>query len=323
MENIFSPLTIGKLQLSNRLVAQVENQQLADKNHELTEEFSEYYAMLGDGDSSMIISESFMVDQNYPSKILRSPSLWSKSNQLMLKRMINDLHRKDVKFLLQLCHPGCRPHLCFPDEVKVCSDWTKLDLRWVRELYSAAAYRAKHAGADGVDILVSEESILGQFLLIPYNTRKDNYGPGSITDRLRLTVEVIKKIRTVCGKDFLINVQLSDWNFMNCLLTEQEVSEMVQLLELIGVNLITISNSRAKDSFADDELRIVQIDHELELLKWVKETTDIPVVYSSHLDLVDYIEEGLESNRYDLFGFRSRLSKDQDFVYLFQRTLSR
>jgi len=70
------------------------------------------------------------------------------------------------------------------------------------------AVLAKEAGYDGVEIMGSEGYLLSQFLSPRTNQRTDEYG-GTLLNRARLPLEIIRRTRTACGPDFIIIFRLS------------------------------------------------------------------------------------------------------------------
>jgi 2,4-dienoyl-CoA reductase-like NADH-dependent reductase (Old Yellow Enzyme family) len=74
--------------------------------------------------------------------------------------------------------------------------------------FAAAAARAQQAGFDGVQIHAAHGYLLSEFLTPHTNRRNDQYG-GSLTNRMRLLVEVLRAIRERVGADFPILAKLN------------------------------------------------------------------------------------------------------------------
>ncbi|MGJ8612544.1 MAG: NADPH-dependent 2,4-dienoyl-CoA reductase, partial [Octadecabacter sp.] len=71
-----------------------------------------------------------------------------------------------------------------------------------------AAVRAKEAGYDGVEVMGSEGYFLNQFLVTHTNKRTDGWG-GSYENRMRLPVEVVRRVRDAVGPEFIVIYRLS------------------------------------------------------------------------------------------------------------------
>jgi 2,4-dienoyl-CoA reductase-like NADH-dependent reductase (Old Yellow Enzyme family) len=91
------------------------------------------------------------------------------------------------------------------------------------EDFVAAAVRAERAGFDGVELHGAHGYILCQFLSAEINQRGDRYG-GSLENRARPLVEIIRQIRERCGPDFQLGVRLSPERF------GMQLEEVVQLV---------------------------------------------------------------------------------------------
>lgn len=86
------------------------------------------------------------------------------------------------------------------------------EVEQLRDDFIAAARRAQQAGYDGVEVHGAHGYILTQFLSPEHNRRQDQYG-GGLDNRARLLFEIVRGIRTVCGKGFLLGVRLSPERF--------------------------------------------------------------------------------------------------------------
>ncbi len=82
------------------------------------------------------------------------------------------------------------------------------EIKAIEEKYAQAALRAKKAGFDGVEIHAVGYYLGQQFLSKTANIRTDEYG-GSRENRIRFHLNIIKRIRELCGEDFAIIVKLS------------------------------------------------------------------------------------------------------------------
>ncbi len=82
------------------------------------------------------------------------------------------------------------------------------EIKAIEEKYAQAALRAKKAGFDGVEIHSVGYYLGQQFLSKTANIRTDEYG-GSRANRCRFHLNIIKRIRELCGEDFAILVKLS------------------------------------------------------------------------------------------------------------------
>lgn len=105
--------------------------------------------------------------------------------------------------------------------------------------FAAGARRAKQAGFDGAEIHAGHGYLLSSFLSPETNSRTDAYG-GSLENRARLLVEVIRAVRAEVGKDFplWIKIDSREVGKPNGISTEMAV-ELAKILETEGVDALT------------------------------------------------------------------------------------
>src|SRR6185437_16879670 len=76
------------------------------------------------------------------------------------------------------------------------------------DAFARAAELAREAGYDGVEIMGSEGYLINQFTCRRTNERKDRWG-GSLENRVRFPVEIVRRVRAAVGRDFIITYRLS------------------------------------------------------------------------------------------------------------------
>jgi 2,4-dienoyl-CoA reductase (NADPH2) len=99
------------------------------------------------------------------------------------------------------------------------------------------AVLAKQAGYDGVEIMGSEGYLLSQFLAPRTNHRTDEYG-GSLANRARLPLEIVRQTRQAVGLDFIIIFRLSLLDLVKDGLSFDESVQMAHWLQDAGVTII-------------------------------------------------------------------------------------
>ena len=98
------------------------------------------------------------------------------------------------------------------------------------EAYANAAAFAKLAGFDMCMVHGAHGWLIAQFLSPYNNQRKDRWG-GSLENRARFPMEVIKRIRQKCGKDFLLEYRISGDELIKGGMKIDEVVEFVKMIE--------------------------------------------------------------------------------------------
>ena len=181
----------------------------------------------------------------------------------------------------------------------------------IADIVTAAA-RAREAGYDGVEIMGSEGYFLNQFLVTHTNKRTDRWG-GSYDNRMRLPIEVVRRVRAAVGHDFIIIYRLSMIDLVPEGSTHEEVVQLAQEIERAGASILntgigwhearipTIATSVPRAGFA-----------------WVTKKlmgkVGIPVITSNRINTPEVGEAVLASGCADMISMARPFLADADFV---------
>lgn len=218
MTTIFDPITMGDLQLANRIVMAPLTRCRADEGRVPNAMMAEYYVQRAS--AGLIISEATSVTPmgvGYPD----TPGIWSTDQVRGWSNITKAVHGAGGKIVLQLWHVGRISHPSYlngetpvaPSAIKPeghvslvrpLSDYVTpralelAEIADVVEAYRTGAENAKAAGFDGVEIHGANGYLLDQFLQSSTNQRTDQYG-GSLENRARLMLEVVDTAIDVWG----------------------------------------------------------------------------------------------------------------------------
>jgi 2,4-dienoyl-CoA reductase-like NADH-dependent reductase (Old Yellow Enzyme family) len=117
---------------------------------------------------------------------------------------------------------------------------THHDIEAVVHAFAAAAARSQATSFDAVQIHGAHGYLVSQFLSPYFNKRRDEYG-GSIENRARLAVEVIKAVRKAVGPGFPVFIKLNSEDFLPEGLMVEEMVQTAIMLEKNGVDGIEMS----------------------------------------------------------------------------------
>lgn len=117
---------------------------------------------------------------------------------------------------------------------------TEGDIETVTEGFSLAARSAVESGFDAVERHAAHGYLLSQFLSPHANRRNDRWG-GSLENRLRFPVDVIRRVRRAVGPEFplLVRVNLRD-GFRTGLQLDEAI-EIAKRYEAEGVDALVLS----------------------------------------------------------------------------------
>jgi 2,4-dienoyl-CoA reductase (NADPH2) len=171
------------------------------------------------------------------------------------------VHEHDCKYILQLSHSGRQRDIPGFEYLKGLSStdkpeplhgfeaerMTRKDIADVVRQFAEGARRAREAGLDGVELHGANGYLITQFLSSGINDRDDEYG-GSLENRARFVIEIVKAIRAEVGDDFHLQMKISATDFNNALFPWEgagnQVSDSIQVcrwLEEAGIDAVHVS----------------------------------------------------------------------------------
>ena len=175
-----------------------------------------------------------------------------------------------------------------------------------------AAVRAQEAGYDGVEVMGSEGYFLNQFLVTHVNRRTDSWG-GTYANRMRLPVEVVRRVRAAVGPAFILIYRISLIDLVPDGSTWDEVVLLAQAIEAAGATMLntgigwhearvpTIATSVPRAAFAD-------------LTGRLRPLVGIPVIASNRINMPDVAECILADGLADMVSMARPFLADPDFV---------
>jgi 2,4-dienoyl-CoA reductase-like NADH-dependent reductase (Old Yellow Enzyme family) len=171
------------------------------------------------------------------------------------------VHEQDCKFIMQLSHAGRQRDIPGLEYEKGLSStdkpeplhgfeaerMTRRDIADTVRAFAEGARRAREAGLDGVELHGANGYLITQFLSSAINDRDDEYG-GSLENRARFVLEIVRAIRAEVGDDFHLQMKISATEYNDALFPWEEagnqLSDSVQVcrwLEEAGVDAIHVS----------------------------------------------------------------------------------
>ena len=174
------------------------------------------------------------------------------------------VHAFDCKYILQLSHGGRQrdiPGIEYPIGLSStdrndplhgfeCQRMTIADIKDTVSAFAEGARRAREAGLDGVELHGANGYLITQFLSSGINDRDDEYG-GSLENRARFVLDIVKAIRARVGSDFHLQMKISATDYNNALLflrrekpgnTAAESAQVCRWLVDAGVDSVHVSS---------------------------------------------------------------------------------
>ena len=231
--------------------------------------------------------------------------------------------------LVELCHPGAekmpfnaQQEAIGPiDEVRPngvpVRAMTEADMARIAGDFVTCARFAKACGFDGVCIHGGHGFIFTQFLSATYNRRTDAYG-GSLENRARFPIQILKAIREAMGPDFIIELRLSgDDGYTDARhgVTPEETGRFAHMLEGI-VDLIQVSAGIYYDAIDTHQFTSMFVPHGVNaaISAVVKRYTSLPVGVVGGINSPELMERILENGEADYIALGRQSLADPELV---------
>lgn len=237
MSTLFTPLSLGKLSLDNRIIIAPMCQYSAD-NGKVTHWHDMHLGNLAQSGAGLLIIEATAVEPE--GRITYGDvGLWDDETEAALGKTLNAVRsHSDMLIAVQLAHAGRKAscekpwlggHALSPDHENgwqvsapsavpfrdgdpIPEAMTKSRIAEIIQAFVEAAERSVRLGFDAIEIHGAHGYLLHQFLSPHANKRDDEYG-GSFENRTRIVIEIYDAIRKAVGADYPLGIRISatDW----------------------------------------------------------------------------------------------------------------
>ncbi|KAG6855753.1 hypothetical protein H0H87_011314 [Tephrocybe sp. NHM501043] len=246
MSALLSPLKVGSITIRNRVAmsALTRNRALGTIPNDI---MVEYYGQRAAGGAGLIASEGVLITRQ-GTEWPHAPGIWNKEQVAGWKNIVDTVHAKGSFIYAQPVYapsaiaarggrfrhlPG-QPGYVTPTAVE--NPWT------IIAEFKEAALNAKEAGFDGVELHSANGYLPHQFLDSTSNQRTDQWG-GSVENRARFGLEVLKALKEVFGENVALKVlPAGGYNDMGMPLQEtlDTFSYYLSEADKIGLSYITL-----------------------------------------------------------------------------------
>ncbi|MBI4320740.1 MAG: NADH:flavin oxidoreductase [Chloroflexi bacterium] len=232
---LFEPITVGKMQVKNRIASTPLVTRLASEDGFVTDDLIERYARLARGGIGWIITEAIVIQNNKSVSNVRATR-----DEMVpgLRRWVEAVHQagENVKIGVQITHflkvarSGWRQKI---------EDLTKEDIRRIVEDHRTGALRIRDAGFDSIEWDAESHMTLSEFLSRK-NKRRDEYG-GNLDNRMRLPLEIYHITRDLLGKDFTLGIRLNGDDLVVGGNTLLHSTAIARKMAEVGIDYISVS----------------------------------------------------------------------------------
>lgn len=338
--HLFTPYTSSKLTLENRIVMAPMTRQFSPGGVPTTD-VEGYYKRRAQGGTGLIITEGTTVNDNVATMDANIPQFHGELALNGWKAVVESVHSAGGKIMPQLWHvgmarvaekapspdlPSAGPSGLFKPGKQGAEPMTVKHIESVINAFAQAAEDAKSIGMDGIEIHGAHGYLIDQFFWEGTNQRTDSWG-GTMENRGRFAVEIIKAIRAATGPNFPIVLRYSQWKQQdyNARLahTAQELEQFLLPLSEAGVDIFHCSQRRYWESEFEGS--------SLNLAGWTKKLTGKPTITVGSVGLnddffgafkgqdsstrsVDDLLERLDAGEFDLVAVGRALLQDPNWA---------
>ncbi len=325
---LFKPFKFGKVTLPNRVVMAPMTRSKSPGNVP-GEDVAAYYRRRAEGGVGLIVTEGTPpcpAGHSYPDV----PAFYGEKALQGWKRVVDAVHGVGGFIIPQLWHvgsfrqPGMEPDPSLPgygpsvvlhpalagqDGMKPPVAMTQKNIDDAIAAFAAAAGNAKALGFDGVELHGAHSYLIDQFFWSTTNQRMDQYG-GTLPQRTRFAVELIRAVRAAIGPDFPLVLRFSQWKqgdySHKMAKTPDELAAFLQPLTDAGVDYFHCSTRRFNDPEFDGS--------DLNLAGWTKKLTGKPTITVGSVGLdSDFLRTyaGKDTHKAGIDALLKRLEREE------------
>lgn len=289
LEELFQPITLGNLELANRVVMAPMTRGFSP-NGVPGKDVAQYYQRRAKNSVGLIVTEGTLINHPAAAQGLGRPNFHGDEALEGWAEVVKAVHEVGGKIVPQLWHVGTARQVngdnpnpevlpIGPSGInimtgeKVNEAMTKEEINRIIQAFAQAAADAKRLGFDGIELHGAHGYLIDQFFWAKTNQRDDEYG-GSIEERTRFAVEIIKACREAVGPEFPIILRYSQWKMSeyNAKLAEtpEELKAFLTPLVEAGVDIFHCSTRRYHEAEFEGS--------DLNLAAWTKKLTGKPTI---------------------------------------------
>jgi 2,4-dienoyl-CoA reductase (NADPH2) len=316
--HLLTPLDLGHVTLPNRVLMGSMHTGLEETGD--WNRVAEFYAARARGGVALIVTGG-MAPNREGGVFPGAAGLFGEADIANHRIVTSRVHDHGGRIAMQILHAGRYAYgkeCVAPSAVKSpISPFVPRELdeegieKQIADIVTAAT-RARAAGYDGVEVMGSEGYFLNQFLVRHTNRRQDRWG-GAYENRMRLPVDVVRRVRAAVGPDFIVIYRISLIDLVPDGSTWDEVVQLAKAIQGAGASLLntgigwhearvpTIATSVPRAAFTWLTARL-------------RPEVTIPVITSNRINTPDVAERILSEGQADMVSMARPFLADPDFV---------
>ncbi|MBS0220831.1 MAG: NADH:flavin oxidoreductase/NADH oxidase family protein [Proteobacteria bacterium] len=313
--SLFSPLVLPNgAVVPNRIAKAAMEENMADGDHAPSAELISLYRAWAEGGAGLIITGNVMVD----ARAMTGPAGVVLEDDRHLDRFTawaETARSGGGQVWMQINHPGRQMPAALGQQTLAPSaiplelgaqskvfpvprEMAAADIAEVECRFVNTAVLAERAGFTGVEIHAAHGYLLSQFLSPLANHRKDRWG-GSLENRARLLLDIVRGVRTAVSPGFAVAVKLNSADFQRGGFSPEDARTVVEMLRSLGVDLVELSGGSyeapAMMGSARDEHTLAREAYFLEFAREIAEVATMPLMVTGGIRRREVAETVIES----------------------------
>lgn len=328
--------------IKNRLAKAAMTEGMATAAGLPTPELIRLYSIWAKGGAGLLLSGNIQIDRDHLERpgnvIIDAPP--SAAMQKALAQWAQAATQNNTQFWAQISHAGrqtmknVNPHPRAPSAIPLNMPGGQFgqpvalqtdEIENLTNGFATAALTVKEAGFTGVQIHAAHGYLVSQFLSPRSNHRDDHYG-GSLENRARFLLQIVKKTRVAVGPSYPICVKLNSADFQRGGFSFDESLQVARWLQQAGVDLIEVSGGTyeqpkllgAQGLESPEEQTyvapstIAREAYFVDFAKAMREQLDIPLMVTGGFRHRAAMEQALDAGAADIIGLARPLCVDTD-----------
>ena len=320
-------------QIKNRICKAAMTERIAFADNYTNQRHLNLYKKWAEGDIGILLTGNVQVDKNHlegPANVCIEEDTYAE--QLPLLRKWAEEGTKDNTHLwMQISHAGRQT----PGEINsspkapssvqlkipgrnygVPSASSTEEINEIIKKFTFVAKIARETGFTGIQIHSAHGYLLSEFLSPDINLREDEWG-GTVENRSRIHVEIIKSIRREVGEDLPISVKMNSADFQKGGFSPDDSIQVAKIIEAAGVDNIEISGGTYEQprllgldnvsinpdrSEVRKESTIAREAYFLEYAEKIKKNIQIPLMVTGGFRTKQGMESAVKSGACEIVG---------------------
>ena len=317
--HLLSPLDLGFTTLKNRVLMGSMHTGLEERPNGF-ERMAAYFAERARGGVGLMVTGG--IAPNEEGGVYAGAAKLSTPQEAQQHKIVTQaVHEAGGKICMQILHAGryaYSPKSVAPSAIQAPINPFKphkLDEEGIEKQikdFVNCAVLAQSANYDGVEIMGSEGYFINQFLAAHTNHRTDRWG-GSYENRMRLAVEIVRRVREAVGTDFIIIYRLSMLDLIEKGSNWEEIVLLAKAIEAAGATILNTG-------IGWHEARIPTIATKVPRGAFTKVTAklrgevSIPLVATNRINTPEVAERALAEHDADMISMARPFLADPEFV---------